>query len=180
MKYIWMSWEKGERSSLSLVSTYKLSPVPEGKPEKYEYSLSGKIMKLLRLGIKKGVFYEWDRELDLSTSVPPISVPKPYLRNMATHSWHASSFLLHPSHPPHPLTRLILTIWTYFTPGASWHTQHLLCTYFYNKWLMSKQNRTYPSTNTTSQWHSQLKLKRSEVLENTTEAVRREGRRFLL
>lgn len=55
-----MSWGKGEGSLLHLVSTYKLSIVPEGhtwgKAENRKFSLSGKIMKLLRLGMKKEHF----------------------------------------------------------------------------------------------------------------------------
>lgn len=113
-------------------------------------------MKLLRLGMKKRSILWMGQRTGLTSVVPFISVSEPYLRNMATHSWHRASFSPCPSHPPYRLIRLILTIWTCFIPGVSWHTQHLLCRYFCNKWLMSKQKRTYLNTNTTSQWQSQL------------------------
>lgn len=57
MKDTCMSWGRGERSLLSLASTYKLSQTrADMEKEKITHSLSGKVIKLVKLGIKREPF----------------------------------------------------------------------------------------------------------------------------
>lgn len=99
-KCIWRSWGRGERSLLSLVSTSKPSPVPEGQTWGKAEILFGKITKLLRFSTKKEYFMNktenqayWHQQFCSFQSQS----------NTATPSGHASRFLPCPSHPPHCL-----------------------------------------------------------------------------
>lgn len=112
-------------------------PVPEGqtwgKAENYEFSLSGKIIKLLRLNMKKE-YFENNREPGIFTSVVLFSLralPQNYGNSQLAHT----QLLALPISPTPPLAdpcffRLVLTFWTCFLPGVSWHTRHLVSKYF--------------------------------------------------